>query len=184
MITYIHVRARSAQSNQGFIVSGQRRFPCIIGRTGRRFQKREGDSASPIGVWKLEKMFLRRDQLRLLRSGLSANQIHKNMGWCDDPKSFQYNRPVNLPHRANHEDLFRTDNAYDILVTTNHNQRPRVRGFGSAIFFHLTRNDSRVTAGCVAVSKHDMQLILADCGPRTKLVIWPATGDLRLGARR
>jgi L,D-peptidoglycan transpeptidase YkuD (ErfK/YbiS/YcfS/YnhG family) len=184
MITHIHVRARSARSSQGFITCGQRRFACIIGRAGRVFQKREGDGASPIGVWKLGSLYFRRDRLRAPPSELSAIPLQNDMGWCDDPQSALYNRLIKLPYAANHEDLFRADSAYDILVTTDHNSRPWIKGFGSAIFFHLTRPDSTVTAGCVAVSKHDMRLILAACGPKTKLVIWPATGDLRLDARK
>ena len=184
MITYIHVRARSARETTGFIICGERRFPCIIGRAGRRFQKREGDGASPIGVWQLGKLFFRSDRVAVPRSGLRPRKISPFAGWCDDQNSMHYNRAVKLPYGANHEEMFREDCAYDLVVTTDHNQRPRIKGHGSAIFFHLMRPDSKVTAGCVAVSEHDMRLILAECGPKTKLVIWPAIGDLRLGFQK
>jgi L,D-peptidoglycan transpeptidase YkuD (ErfK/YbiS/YcfS/YnhG family) len=74
--------------------------------------------------------------------------------------------------------MWREDEAYDIVFATSHNERPRVQGAGSAIFFHLTRKGSGVTAGCVAVSKSDMRKILALCGRKVLLQIWPGQGVL------
>jgi L,D-peptidoglycan transpeptidase YkuD (ErfK/YbiS/YcfS/YnhG family) len=51
-----------------------------------------------------------------------------------------------------------------------------VKGAGSAIFFHLTRKGSNVTAGCVAVSQSDMRKILSLCRKKVKLVVWPGQG--------
>jgi L,D-peptidoglycan transpeptidase YkuD (ErfK/YbiS/YcfS/YnhG family) len=56
--------------------------------------------------------------------------------------------------------LKREDRLYDIIVVLNHNQRPRVQGHGSAVFFHLVREGYTPTAGCVAVSLRDMRIIL------------------------
>ena len=67
--------------------------------------------------------------------------------------------------------LWRDDQAYDLLVTTNHNQRPRIQGGGSAIFFHVIRKDARGTEGCIALSEKHLRIVLSLCGPRTQLVI-------------
>lgn len=72
--------------------------------------------------------------------------------------------------------MWRVDGAYDIVFATSHNERPRVKGAGSAIFFHLTRKGSNVTAGCVAVSQSDMRKILSLCRKKVKLVVWPGQG--------
>jgi L,D-peptidoglycan transpeptidase YkuD (ErfK/YbiS/YcfS/YnhG family) len=74
---------------------------------------------------------------------------------------------VRLPARARHEELARSDGLYDVVLVLDHNQRPRVRGHGSAIFFHLTRNGDDPTAGCVAIARAQMLRLLprlsSDC---------------------
>lgn len=87
-----------------------------------------------------------------------------------------YNRRVDLPYATAHEDLKRPDHLYDIVVETSHNQRPRIQGRGSAIFFHLARENFAPTAGCIAVTLRDMQKVLRYSSAKTRLVIWPPSG--------
>ncbi len=96
--------------------------------------------------------------------------------WCEDPHDGRYNQKITLPPGEGSETFWRVDEAYDVVIPTSHNTRPRVKGAGSAIFFHLTRKGSMVTAGCVAVSRQDMRKILARCNAVTCLVIWPPEG--------
>ena len=102
--------------------------------------------------------------------------IRKGWGWCEKAGDRNYNRKVNLPYAAAYEDLKRADHLYDIVVETSHNQRPRIQGRGSAIFFHIARKDFSPTAGCIAVSLNDMKKVLPYCSSRTRLVIWPPNG--------
>jgi L,D-peptidoglycan transpeptidase YkuD (ErfK/YbiS/YcfS/YnhG family) len=51
------------------------------------------------------------------------------------------------------------------------NIRPRRRGSGSAIFFHLARADFTPTQGCVAVSRRAMTRLLPFLSRRTMLVV-------------
>jgi L,D-peptidoglycan transpeptidase YkuD (ErfK/YbiS/YcfS/YnhG family) len=150
-------------------------FPCLIGRSGRTHRKREGDGASPVGVFDLTQGFYRADRVRGVAR---ARPMRKSDGWCEVPRSQLYNRHVILPFRDGHETMWRDDEAYDIVFATSHNSRPRVQGLGSAIFFHLTREGATATAGCVAVSLSDMRKILGLCGRRVKLVIWPGQGQV------
>ena len=150
-------------------------FPCLIGRTGRTHRKREGDGASPVGVFDLTQGFYRADRVAKVAY---ARPMRKSDGWCEVPRSHFYNKHVKLPFRDGHETMWREDGAYDIVFATTHNSRPRVRGLGSAIFFHLTREGALATAGCVAVSPGDMRKILGLCGRRVKLAIWPGQGQL------
>ena len=46
-----------------------------------------------------------------------------------------------MPYATAHEELWRGDHLYDIVIETSHNKRPRIQGRGSAIFFHLARPD-------------------------------------------
>ena len=145
-------------------------FPCQLGKTGRRIRKREGDGASPIGVFRLEQLYYRSDKMVRPSTRLKAGPLSRADGWCDDPKHFAYNRLVPLPFSASHEVLWRNDNAYDLVISTNQNQRPRIRGFGSAIFLHVT-NGTNGTEGCIALSKKHLRMVLGRCSKDVWLVI-------------
>ena len=92
-------------------------------------------------------------------------------GWCDAPDHPLYNRPVRLPFGASHENLWRDDHVYDLIVELAHNDDPVVPNFGSAIFFHLAHDDFRTTQGCVAVQKTDMLEVLKQASAQTCLEI-------------
>ena len=79
------------------------------------------------------------------------------MGWCDDPKDEEnYNKLVGLPYPYSHEKLWRDDDIYDIIVELGYNDRPPVKGLGSAIFMHLMAKDGSPTAGCISLRKDDL----------------------------
>ena len=75
----------------------------------------------------------------------------------DDPN---YNRPVKMPYAASHEHMLREDDLYDACIVLDWNIRPRRRGRGSAIFFHLARPGFTATQGCVAVTHAVMARLL------------------------
>jgi L,D-peptidoglycan transpeptidase YkuD (ErfK/YbiS/YcfS/YnhG family) len=175
MITHLHIRAINACSSRGILVIGATQFPCRLGKTGRRFMKREGDGASPVGVFKLEQLFYRPDQIARPRTQIKLKPLKKSDGWCDASVNFHYNRRVNLPFTASHEALWRADNAYNIVISTDHNQKPRVRGFGSAIFLHVS-DGKNGTEGCIALSQKHLKLVLSRFSKDTRLVIWPNSG--------
>ncbi len=150
---------------------GSRTFPCIIGQKGRTHLKREGDNKSPRGTWKLEKLYFRSDKTLRPASNLRTAALLKVDGWCDAMGHKDYNRHVRLPFASSHEALWRPDEAYDLIVTTNHNQRPRVQGAGSAIFLHIWRQRAIGTEGCVALRDSDLRKVLAACSRTTYLFI-------------
>jgi L,D-peptidoglycan transpeptidase YkuD (ErfK/YbiS/YcfS/YnhG family) len=176
MITYLHVRARSAASCEGRLIAGNLDWPCLLGRTGRRHRKREGDDASPVGIWGLEELFYRSDRWPRPRTALKVRPISRSLGWCDATGNRSYNRLVTLPFVAGHEPLWREDVAYDHLVVLSHNRRPRIQGGGSAIFLHVARPGAGHTAGCIALRPRHMAGLLGRIGRGTRLVIWPPDG--------
>ena len=178
MVTHLHVRARNERAVEGRLHVGGLKFPCIIGRNGRTHLKREGDGKTPVGVFWLRQGFYRSDRVGNPAAQLRVKILHRWDGWCEVPSSGFYNRHVILPFRDGHETMWRDDEAYDVVFATSHNEQPRVKGAGSAIFFHLTREGSMVTAGCVAVSKADMRKILVLCGRKVRLAVWPGQGVL------
>lgn len=54
----------------------------------------------------------------------------------------------------------RQDALYDVILVLGYNDRPRIRGRGSAIFVHLAREGYTPTEGCVAFSRQDLMRIL------------------------
>jgi L,D-peptidoglycan transpeptidase YkuD (ErfK/YbiS/YcfS/YnhG family) len=136
-VALIHVRSLCAAHQDGLLVAGNLRIPCKLGRTGRRALKREGDGATPSGLWPMRRIQARRDSWGWIRTGLPFCFTAPDDGWCDDPADRNYNRPVKLPYRASHEHMWRKDHLYDVVVILGHNDRSRVKGAGSAVFLHL-----------------------------------------------
>jgi L,D-peptidoglycan transpeptidase YkuD (ErfK/YbiS/YcfS/YnhG family) len=133
--------------------------------------KREGDGATPTGRFALRRVFYRADRMPPPRSLLATRNIRDHDGWCETVGDRNYNRLVPIPYSSAHESMKRADRLYDIVVELSHNQRPRVQGLGSAVFFHLRRPDGGPTAGCIAVSLENMKTILQLCGGRTRILV-------------
>jgi L,D-peptidoglycan transpeptidase YkuD (ErfK/YbiS/YcfS/YnhG family) len=91
---------------------------------------------------------------------LPLRPIRPGDSWCDDPAERNYNRLVRLPSRRSAEGLVRADHLYDLVLVLGYNDRPRVRGKGSAIFVHLARPGYTPTDGCIALSRRDMLMLL------------------------
>ncbi|MCX7346815.1 MAG: L,D-transpeptidase family protein [Alphaproteobacteria bacterium] len=170
-ITHIHARGISLRATRGLLQLGGLSVPCSFGRAGRRHLKREGDGATPIGRWQLRRLFYRSDRMLPPVGPAPARPLRDSHGWCERVGDRNYNRLVQLPYPTAHETMKREDQLYDIVVELSHNERPRVQGHGSAVFFHLRRPDGGPTAGCIAVSLADMRRILARCGPKTRIVV-------------
>ena len=160
LVRRLVVTAAPGRPGVGRLQAGGLTIPCALGRNGVTRFKREGDGKTPAGRFLLLDGYWRPDRLRRPGAALSLRPIKAHMGWCDDPGDANYNRPIRLPARARHEELMRSDALYDLVIVLGHNQRPRKRGLGSAIFFHLTRGEDDPTAGCVAISRAQMRRLL------------------------
>ena len=51
---------------------------------------------------------------------------------------------------ASHEEMWRKDDLYDIVVVLGHNDDPIVPGNGSAVFLHVASAGYGPTAGCAS----------------------------------
>jgi len=160
LIRRLIVTRSPGRLSAGRLQAGALTIPCALGRNGVTQRKREGDGKTPVGRFALTGGYWRQDRSPLPGAHLPLRPIKADMGWCDDVGDANYNRPLRLPARARHEELARSDGLYDVVLVLDHNQRPRVRGHGSAIFFHLTRNGDDPTAGCVAIARAQMLRLL------------------------
>mgnify|MGYP000846250487 CR=1 FL=1 len=93
------------------------------------------------------------------------------MGWCDDPKSKNYNKLIKLPSTFGHEKLFKKENVYDIILVLNYNMNPVVKNKGSAIFIHVVKGNYKRTEGCIALKKIHLLKILKILKKNTKVKI-------------
>ncbi len=170
-VSTVTVRARSAHATVGRVHIGGRWWRCALGRGGFGAMKREGDGTTPIGVWPLRKVYYRADRVRRPRTFLPVQALAPCDGWCDAPDDRNYNRIVSHPYPASAERMWRADDLYDLVLVIGHNDRPRRRGRGSAIFLHIARETYSPTEGCVALAADDVRAILGVCGRRTRLRI-------------
>jgi L,D-peptidoglycan transpeptidase YkuD (ErfK/YbiS/YcfS/YnhG family) len=149
---------------------GDKTWRCAVGRGGLAVNKREGDGTSPVGCWPIRQVFYRADRLEGAPSkAFTCTPIDRQDGWCDAPDHPDYNRPVRLPFGASHEEMWRDDHLYDVVVVLGHNDDPVVPGAGSAVFLHVARPEYSPTAGCAALSEKDLLEFLALAGPDTRL---------------
>lgn len=155
------VRALSWRATRGHLCLGPDRVPCALGRGGIKAMKREGDGASPRGRFQLRALLYRPDRGMRPVSGLPCKPIRLHDGWSDDVRDRSYNRPVVHPYPTSAEQLWRHDGLYDLIIVLDHNERPRVRGHGSAVFMHIARPDMAPTAGCVALRARDLARLVA-----------------------
>lgn len=159
-------------TEKGLTMPDGRVVKCAIGRGGIHREKQEGDGVTPIGEWPLRYGYYRADRLDgTPKTALPMTVIRPDDGWCDAPDDPNYNKPVKKPYDASHEDMWREDMLYDIVIVLGHNDNPPVPGAGSAIFLHVARPDYSPTEGCVALPKEILLDLLKSCGPDDRMII-------------
>lgn len=140
------VRPHPRDRRRAIVSFEGRAVEVAIGRAGIRTLKREGDGGTPrcrlrpVAVVTRERAVL----------PVASRRVRETDGWCDQPESAAYNRACRVPTRFGHETLVREDGLYHFMAVTDHNQIPRVRGAGSAIFLHVAAPGLTPTAGCIA----------------------------------
>ncbi|WP_245168778.1 L,D-transpeptidase family protein [Cognatishimia activa] len=134
-----------------------RRFPCAIGKSGIRVQKREGDGATPAGRHRIVGMMYRAD--RLAQPQPWAKKIGPQDLWSDDSEASEYNQLVCMPYAFSHEAMRRADPLYDIVFITDYNYPEAQSGLGSAIFLHQWRRPRFPTEGCIALRRDHLKWI-------------------------
>ena len=156
--------------NKEYLIVDEFKFKCSIGKKGLKSKKKEGDKCTPIGIFKIGKVYYRSDRIKKLETVLKTKKITKNMGWCDDPYNKNYNKEIILNKRNKGEKLFRKDNAYDILIVIEYNTNKTKPFKGSAIFIHLTKNYDP-TKGCITLRKNDLLILLKIINKNSKIKI-------------
>ena len=157
--------------NKKYLSSYKYKAKCYIGKRGIGYKKKEGDLITPLGDYRIKYIFYRKDKIKGFKTKLKTVVIKKNMGWCNDSKSKNYNKLIKLPSNNSYEKLYRKENIYDIILVLNYNMSPVIKNKGSAIFIHISRKNYKKTEGCVAVKKRDLIEIVKKLQKNTKVKI-------------
>ena len=148
-------------------------FRCAIGKNGLTSNKKEGDKKTPKGTFNLDRLYYRKDRLKKPKTKLQCTPIIKKMGWCDDVNNKKnYNRliKINKGNKIKYEKMYRRDNNYDLVIPIKFNFNKTKLGKGSAIFIHVTKNYKH-TAGCIALKKNDLLILIKLINKNTKIKI-------------
>ncbi len=148
-----------------------RYFPCSIGKGGIRRQKREGDGATPVGVYHITGLLYRAD--RVAQPAPWAIAIGKDDLWSDASEDLDYNQMVRAPYAPSHEALRRADPLYDVILLTDWNWPQAQANKGSAIFLHQWRRPGYPTEGCIAFQRQHLHWIAARAVPGTRVIVKP-----------
>lgn len=161
----------SSPTPRGRFHAGAASLICAIGAASISRHKREGDRATPAGHFRLIEGFFKPVAGGRRATCIPLRPIDKSLGWCEDPASPCYNKPIRLPSRAGHESMWRDDGLYDLVFALDYNMRPRRKYRGSAIFLHCARPDFAPTAGCVALRAEDLRKLLPRLARRAQLIV-------------
>ena len=170
-LSAIYVRARPQRRMQAWLLLDGRAIRAALGRTGVKAAKREGDGATPAGRFHPLRLWWRADRLPRPRTLLPVRRIASDDAWCEDPTDRRYNRPFRRSANEPGDRLRRGDGLYDLIVEIDHNTRPRIAGRGSAVFIHVARPGFAPTAGCIALTRSDLQRLVSRLSRKTRIII-------------
>ncbi|HEY6248320.1 MAG TPA: L,D-transpeptidase family protein [Candidatus Angelobacter sp.] len=130
--------------------------------------KKEGDGKAPAGIFRLSSAFGYAGEEQ---SGWRMPYISltPSIECVDDAGSKFYNRVVDRasvsPDWKSSEHMRREDELYRWGIVVDHNANPPKAGEGSCIFLHIWRGPGQGTVGCTAMSREQMEALLAWLDP-------------------
>ena len=96
----IHVK------NKNTLIIDDFKLRCCIGTSGINSNKKEGDHSTPKGLFKLKKLYFRKDRVGIPKCKIQKKQITKNIAWCDDPKDVKYNKEILVLNEYHKESFY------------------------------------------------------------------------------
>ena len=126
-LSLLRVRPLAGNRARGWLTAGPFRVPCALGPAGIVRIKREGDKGTPAGRFRLLWGYCRPDRVRLRSAGAPLKPMRRDQGWCEDPSSPRYNRPVRLPAADCTDRMWRDDHLYDLTFVLDQNFSRRAK---------------------------------------------------------
>lgn len=129
--------------------------------------KHEGDWRAPAGIFELGSVYGYKQEFPMF-TNLGYYQITERDLWIEDVKSPHYNKHVRLKSSvpfnawAKKQQMKQNDPAHCLKLFIKHNAGKNTKsGFGSAIFFHIWRdNGGNPTAGCTSMSEYNLRFLI------------------------
>lgn len=148
-----------------------------VGSKGITEDKKEGDKATPAGVYSFDLAF---GLLEDPGSVLPYHRITRGDIWVDDPASSYYNRLVNNSSVSidwtSGENLIQASPYYNYALNLTYNEEC-VPGKGSAIFLHCFMDSSyKGSSGCICLPQERMEELIKSVTPDTRIVIVGSDG--------
>ena len=157
--------------NKKYLTYNNYKVKCSIGKRGIGYKKKEGDLITPKGKFKIKFILYRKDRVKNIQTKIRKIVIRKNIGWCDDSNSKDYNKIIKLPTTYSFERPYKKENIYNIILVLDYNMRPVIKNKGSAIFIHVAKKNYKKTAGCIALKKNHLLKIIEELKNNTKVKI-------------
>ena len=157
--------------NKKYLTYKNYKLKCALGKRGIGCKKKEGDLITPVGKYKIKYILYRKDRIKKIYSKIRTIVIKKNMAWCNDPESKDYNKLIKLPSDFSFEKLYKKENIYDIVLVLDYNMNPIIKNKGSAIFIHVAKKNFKKTEGCIALRKIHLLKIIKLLKNNTKVKI-------------
>ncbi len=150
-------------------------FPVVVGRSGLAWSgelangsaakiKHEGDGNAPAGMFPLMAAFGTSTKPSKLM--LPYTKLDQFTECVDDVKSFHYNKIVNRMQVGNFdwkssEKMLAIGAPYELGVFVGYNSFPVEKAKGSCIFLHIWKDASTGTAGCTAMERRNLELLVS-----------------------
>lgn len=144
--------------------------------------KTEKDSRAPAGVFELGDAYGYAPSVKT-NPRLEYHPVGPRDMWVEDSESKYYNQHLLLPHAAptneweKKQQMRLNDHAHSLKLFIKHNAPPNAQpGMGSAIFFHIWRQDGRRhSAGCTTMAEPNLRELLrwVDPAQRPLFVLLP-----------
>jgi len=136
-------------------------FAALLGRNGvaKKGEKKEGDGKTPSGKYPLTALFGNTNN----NPNMPFIETYADLYCVDDSKSKSYNKIIDANKTAKDYDSFeymlREDGQYDAGAVVGYNEDGEPMK-GSCIFIHVQKTDSSPTAGCIAMRREDILMLL------------------------
>ena len=151
-------------------------FPVVVGKNGLAWSddarmmaetephKVEGDGKAPAGIFNLTSAFGSMNEPEFVK--LPFTKLEESTECVDDVKSASYNQIVDKNKIGNFdwnssEKMLSVGAQYDLGVFVAHNSFPPEKGKGSCIFLHIWKSETTGTAGCTAMKRENIEMVLS-----------------------
>ena len=167
----LQITCEKINKHEGSLLYNNKKIKCLFGFSSIGVKQREGDGVTPKGVYSFMSVLYRADRTTVLKTNINKKKIIRNSGWSTDPTDRNYNSFITKPYRFIHEDLYRKDDCYDLILTLNYNYPNTKKNKGSAIFLHCLEKNRSYTQGCIAIRKRNLLELIKIITASTRLLI-------------